>query len=120
MLECNYEDFVFNGFSKADGRPGKSSSHKNGYNGDFRYLRTDKSGKNVHLDKSDEKGDPCGWKGMDETRQNTFNDALYKFGWKDMLSWKYNKKLLNHSKHFKGHHHHLHVQNYKPNFTIKS
>ncbi|MFC5046166.1 hypothetical protein ACFSTE_04640 [Aquimarina hainanensis] len=119
MLECGYDDFTYNGFSLKDGAPGISKSHKNDYNGDFRYLRKDKSGKNVYLNKSSEKGDPCGWKGMDEVRQNKFNDALYKFGWKDMLSWKYNNKLLKHCKHYKNHHHHLHVQDYKPNLTIK-
>ena len=47
-------------------------------NGDFRYLRTDKSGNNVHLNKISAVGNPCSWKGMDEKRQNNFNDALYK------------------------------------------
>lgn len=117
MLDSGYEDFVFNGFSNEKGESiGGSRSHKNGVNGDLRYLRKDKSGKRVHLDIEAEEGDPCGWKGMDESRQNNFNDALYKYGWKSLLSWQYgpDNKLLNHSKHFANHHDHLHVQGYSP------
>ncbi|WP_428231637.1 glycoside hydrolase family 19 protein [Flavobacterium sp.] len=118
MLECSYKDFIFNGFSDHLGNSiGGSESHKNGMNGDLRYLRKDKSGKNVHLSLESESGDPCGWKGMDEKRQNTFNDALYKYGWKSMLSCKYNGKMLRHSKHFIDHHHHLHLQSFSP--TLK-
>lgn len=116
MLDCSYTDFTFNRFSNEKGQSiGGSKSHKNGMHGDLRYLRKDKSGKGVHLDLSFEIGDPCGWKGMDETRQNKFNDALYKYGWKSMLSWQYNSKTLHHSKHFENHNHHLHVQSFKPN-----
>ncbi len=87
-------------------------------NGDLRYLRKDRSGKNVHLNLQSETGDPSGWKGMDEMRQNQFNDALYKYGWKSMLSWNYsNGLLLNHSSHYDDHNHHLHVQSYRP--TLK-
>ena len=116
MLDCNYTDFTFNGFSNEKGQSiGGSKSHKNGMHGDLRYLRKDKSGKSVHLDLNSETGDPCGWKGMDEARQNKFNDALYKYGWKSMLSWKYNNKTLHHAKHFENHNHHLHVQSFTPN-----
>ncbi|ABQ05635.1 glycoside hydrolase family 19 protein [Flavobacterium johnsoniae] len=116
MLDCSFTDFIFNGFSDHLGRSiGNSKSHKNGMNGDLRYLRKDKSGKNVHLSLESELGDPCGWKGMDEKRQNEFNDALFKYGWKNMLSWKYNKKLLHHSIHYEDHHHHLHIQSFEPN-----
>ncbi|WP_428231639.1 hypothetical protein [Flavobacterium sp.] len=115
MLDCSYTDFVFNGFSDNLGNStGGSTSHKNGMHGDLRYLRKDKSGKNIHLSLESETGDPCGWKGLDEKRQNIFIDALFKYGWKDMLSWKYNHKLLNHSKHYEGHHHHLHIQIFTP------
>ena len=52
-----------------------------------------------------------------ELIRREFNDALYKFGWKSMLSWEYDEdKLLNHCKHYKGHYNHLHVQGYKPNY----
>ena len=45
MLDCGYDDFVFNGFSNEKGESvGGSKSHKNGFNGDIRYLRTDKKG----------------------------------------------------------------------------
>jgi len=116
MLDCSFTDFIFNGFSDHLGRSiGDSRSHKNGMNGDLRYLRKDKSGRNVHLSLDSESGDPCGWKGMDEKRQNEFNDALFKYGWKKMLSWKYNRKLLHHSIHYEDHHHHLHVQSFEPN-----
>ncbi len=118
MLECSFNDFTSNGFSNSKGESvGGSSSHKNGINGDMRYLRKDKSGKNVHLNLEGEHEDPCGWLGMDEERQNLFNDAMYKFGWKSMLSFKYNGKLLNHSKPDEKHNDHLHLQNYSiPNF----
>ncbi|GEM_PF-521483 len=70
MLDCGYSDFIFNGFSDDFGNSiGGSESHKNGMNGDLRYLRKDKSGKNVYLSLAAETGDPCGWKGMDEKRQ---------------------------------------------------
>ncbi|MDR2238213.1 MAG: glycoside hydrolase family 19 protein [Chryseobacterium sp.] len=115
MLDCSYEDYTFNGFSNERGESiGGSKSHKNGMNGDLRYLRKDKSGRKVHLNLDDEKGDPCGWKGMDENRQNNFNDALYKYGWKGILSWKYNGKILNHAIKFEDHHDHLHVQTFTP------
>jgi predicted chitinase len=116
ILENGYTDHVFNGFSNKNGESvGGSHSHKNGMNGDLRYLRKDKSGNMVVLNQSSETGNPCGWKGMDEIRQNNFNDALYKFGWKSMLSWKYNNnKLLNHTTHYDGHNDHLHVQGYNP------
>lgn len=121
MLECSYNDFVFNGFSNEKGESiGRSKSHKNGQNGDFRYLRLDQSGKRMNLKSADETGDPCGWKGLDEERQNAFNEALYKFGWKSMLSYKYDNdtKLLNRCTKDSElrHHDHLHVQGYKPQF----
>ncbi|SEM48717.1 Predicted chitinase [Chryseobacterium taichungense] len=120
LLECNYDDFVFNGFSNEKGESvGGSKSHKNGMNGDLRYLRTDKGGGTTDLFSSTE---ATGWKGLDETRQNTFNDALYKFGWKSMLSQNYgekNEKILNHCTNDKNrdHNDHLHIQGFSP--TLK-
>lgn len=121
MLECSYNDFVFNGFSNEKGEStGGSTTHKNGQNGDLRYLRLDQSGKRMDLRISDETGDPCGWKGLDETRQNAFNEALFKFGWKSMLSYQYNNdsKLLDRCSKDKSlrHYDHLHVQGYNPQF----
>ncbi|MDQ0595311.1 putative chitinase [Chryseobacterium ginsenosidimutans] len=120
LLECNYDDFVFNGFSNEKGESvGGSKSHKNGMNGDLRYLRTDKKGGKTDLFND---GEETGWKGLDETRQNTFNDALYKFGWKSMLSQNYgdkSDKILNHCTHDKdkNHNDHLHIQGFAP--TLK-
>lgn len=68
----------------------------------------------MHLTLSSETGDPCGWKGMDEVRQNQFNDALYKYGWKSMLSWRFDGRLLKHCSHYEDHYHHLHIQSFTP------
>ncbi|MGN7819448.1 DUF4280 domain-containing protein [Chitinophaga sp. 22536] len=116
LLECGYEDYTFNGFSHADGSSAPSVSHKNGYNGDLRYLRTDKAIARLNLFSDSETE---GWKALDTDRQTKFNDALYKFGWKSMLSQTYNEdKILNHcSPDPDGHHNdHLHVQEYSPNY----
>lgn len=120
MLECNYDDFTFNGFSNEKGESvGGSKSHKNGMNGDIRYLR-----KNKKIDKTDlfDNGEALGWKGLDEERQNNFNDSLYKFGWKSMLSQYFGEKknkLLRHCTNDSDNNHndHLHVQGYRP--TLK-
>jgi len=120
MLECGYGDFVFNGFSNEKGESvGGSKSHKNGMNGDLRYLRTDKKGGSTDLFNN---GTDVGWKGLDESRQNSFNDALYKFGWKSMLSQSYGdkkEKLLNHATNDSDNNHndHLHIQGFAP--TLK-
>lgn len=120
MMECNYDDFVFNGFSNEKGESvGGSQSHKNGMNGDLRYLRTDKAGGRTDLF---DNGETLGWKGMDEARQNTFNNALHKFGWKSMLSQNYGdrkEKILdrctNDSRN--NHNDHLHIQGFAPTLT---
>jgi hypothetical protein len=120
MLECGYDDFVFNGFSNEKGKTvGGSRSHKSGMNGDLRYLRTDKNGGTTDLFNDSE---ASGWKGVDEDRQNNFNDALYKFGWKSMLSQSYGarrEKLLNKCTNDPDNQHndHLHIQGYSP--TLK-
>ncbi|SFW70352.1 LysM domain-containing protein [Sinomicrobium oceani] len=111
MSEANIEDVTIVGFSVEDGSsPAPSTSHKNGRNGDFRYLRKDKSGGALYIDSSAED--------LDEDRQNDFNDALYKYGYTDLLSFKYNidseERLLNHSRHYANHHHHLHIQGFNP------
>lgn len=113
MLEVGYEDISCNGFSRADGTSTPSTSHINGINGDFKYLRLDGSTqtqRSLYINVSPEL--------MDEKRQIAFNEALFKFGWKRMLSWRYMKdgaeKLLPHATHLTNHHHHLHVQGYAP------
>ncbi|MCW2120372.1 hypothetical protein [Flavobacterium sp. 7A] len=118
MLEVNYLDIGCNGFSHKDGSSKPSRSHINGNNGDFKYLRTDKTlkcgpGTSLNLNKAPDS--------LDYIRQNKWNEALYKFGWKSMLGWTVtiNKetKYLQHISHkTTNHHHHLHVQNYEPQF----
>jgi hypothetical protein len=120
MLEVNYLDISCNGFSHKDGSSWPSRSHINGNNADFKYLREDKTlqcgnGTSLNISKSPDS--------LDYRRQNKWNDALYKFGWKKMLGWTYTikkkTKCLNHIPHkTTNHHHHLHVQNYKPQFKV--
>jgi muramidase (phage lysozyme) len=108
MLDCGYTDFSFNGGSGSSGETNAPSvSHKNGMHADLNYLRKDKSGSALDISGN-------GWKALDEERQNKFNDALYKYGWTDMLSWAFNGRTLNHARHFKNHNHHLHTQIFKP------
>ncbi|GAB0156699.1 hypothetical protein CHRYSEOSP005_19660 [Chryseobacterium sp. Alg-005] len=118
MLEVNYNDISCNGFSHADGSSSPSVSHINGNNGDFKYLRKDKKlmfgdGTSLDISANPDK--------LDDVRQNKWNDALYRFGWKSMLGWSYKRNgkvhYLNHlPKNTKNHHHHLHLQGYKPNY----
>jgi LysM repeat protein len=111
LSQTGTQDLTIVGFSIADGSsPPPSKSHINGRNGDFRYLRTDKSGGPLYINESPEL--------LDEKRQNALNDALYKYGYKDLLSYQYVKedeqKLLSHTRHFVNHHHHLHIQGFDP------
>lgn len=118
MLEVSYNDISCNGFSHSDGSSRPSVSHINGNNGDFKYLRKDKKlmfGDGTSLDIS---ANPDM---LDDVRQNKWNDALYRFGWKSMLGWSYKRNgkinYLHHlPKNTKNHHHHLHLQGYSPNF----
>ena len=118
MLEVNYNDISCNGFSHSDGSSRPSVSHINGNNGDFKYLRKDKKlmfGDGTSLDIS---ANPDM---LDDVRQNKWNDALYKFGWKSMLGWTYTRdgkiNYLHHlPKNTDNHHHHLHLQGYSPNY----
>lgn len=114
MLDTGFDDVSCNGFSDHRGHSiGGSSSHRNGVNGDFKYFRADGTTQtqgSLHINTSPEL--------MDEARQNSFNDALYKYGWHDLRAWRYTingeNKLLNHSQHLSNHHHHLHLQGYNP------
>ncbi|WP_346881331.1 hypothetical protein [uncultured Algibacter sp.] len=124
MLECSYDDYTFNGFSNEIGKStGGSHSHKSGYNGDFRYLRKDKSGGKLNLSYNKKVDDVEGWKELDIERQEKFNDALYGFGWKSMISQKYgtsgSKQLLKRCTEDKKkhqHYDHLHIQGYANDF----
>lgn len=114
MMEVGFEDIASTGFSMADGSPGESESHINGENGDFRFLRTDKNWTaRMYLDQG------AYVPFLDEHRQEAFNEALYKFGWRSQLAWRYVKngapRLLARTQHYKNHHHHLHVGKYTPN-----
>src|SRR5690606_30111161 len=83
LMSVGYDDVVSTGFSMRDGSPGISSSHINGENGDFRFLRIDRDGgAATHLNTA------AGVSALDEARQNKFNDALYMFGWKTQLAWR--------------------------------
>ncbi|CAD0009677.1 DUF6443 domain-containing protein [Flavobacterium salmonis] len=114
LSATNTTDLTINGFSLSDGKsPDPSVSHKNGINGDLRYLRTDYSGGAVVL----------GSENVDVARQNIFNASLYKFGWKDMISERFNGTLLDNtsSANDRGigsdHTNHLHMQGYNPSLT---
>lgn len=112
LMEVGFPDVVCTGFSLRDGSPGdESKSHINGQNGDFRFLRLDRSGGSLDLSEKPEL--------LDEHRQAELIDALYRFGWKQMLAWKYRlngvDKLLARTAHYPRHHHHLHVGRYQPN-----
>lgn len=115
MLEVGYEDIVCTGFSTEEGKTaGGSSSHVNGTNGDFRYLRNDGISGPLHIALAN--GQP---ELLDEYRQTEFIEALYRFGWKSMLSYRYQRdgesRLLTRTRHYSNHHHHLHLQSYSPN-----
>ena len=116
LLNCGFEDIVFNGFSNSKGGAGVSKTHFNGFNGDLRYLCTDKSGSNLHLDVDSKKDGIYGWKDMDKERMIKLVNALHLFGWKKFYSWKFNDELLPHSTQLDHHNHHLHMYSYEPNF----
>jgi len=112
------KDLTIIGFSNSDGSsPKPSTSHKNGLNGDFRYFSTDKSGDAVLLRDAN----------LDIDRQNTFNEALNRFGWKSMLSENFTpansttQTQLEYTTHYNKsrHHNHIHVQGYSPNLSIR-
>jgi len=123
-IEVGFNDIDFRGFSQNDGRSGTSKTHFNGYYGDFGYFCKDESrtplslqGKGKHIAVSSEGKKATynyGWGDMDEERQNKFNDALYKFGWRDgFWSWEYNNgQILSHSTQLANHYHHLHLKYY--------
>lgn len=114
LLEVGYTDVVCTGFSTHEGKTARgSSSHVNGTNGDFRYLRNDGRSGPLHL--AYEQARP---ELLDEARQKAFIEALYRFGWKSMLSYRYERdgetRLLARTRHYRGHYHHLHLQGYTP------
>jgi len=119
VAETHTTDLTINQFSLSNGgSPDPSVSHVNGKNGDLRYLRKDETGGGVVL------GSPK----VDVGRQSTLNNALNKFGWKDMISERFksggSSMLLPHtsSAHERGiksdHSNHLHLQGFKPKINI--
>lgn len=115
VAHAGVNDLTVNQFSKSDGSsPDPSKSHRSGKNGDLRYLRTDGSGGSVILGNS----------GVDVNRQNQLNDGLHLFGWKDMISERFNGGLLNHTSSAKergiksDHSNHEHLQGYSPNVQV--
>ena len=117
VADAHVTDLTINGFSLPNGQsPSPSKSHKNGVNGDLRYLRTDKSGGALTLGNSK----------LDFDRQSSLNNSLFKFGWKDMISERFTmgskrSTLLPHTSSAKergissDHSTHLHLQGFKPN-----
>ncbi len=111
--EANIKDLTVIGFSLSDGKsPSPSVSHKDGKNGDLRYLNTEQSGDATLV----------GAANMDVGRQSSLTNGLFKYGWKDMISEKRaDGSLLPHtsSANSRGiktdHATHLHLQGFKPN-----
>lgn len=120
MLDTSFDDISCNGFSDHRGHSiGGSSSHRNGVNGDFKYFRADGTTQaqgSLHINTNPEL--------LDEARQNSFNDALHKYGWRDLRAWRYTingqSRLLNHTQHLAYHHHHLHLQGYNPTIVDRN
>lgn len=114
VAECGYNDFNFNGSTSQDGTGAPSVTHVNGVAFDFRYLRKDKTGNNLHIDEHPE--------ALDIIRQEKFIDALGTFGYSKFYSYNIivNKKnfILKNSTHLVDHNHHLHIrrEGYSPKF----
>ena len=123
MAETGENDVTVIGFSESDGSsPSPSTSHVNGRNGDVRYLRTDETGGAIELQEE----------AFDKDRSQKMINALYNFGWKNILSENYlpygetdetKKTILDNTTHYdetSRHHNHAHLQGYKPNLTYYS
>jgi hypothetical protein len=115
--ETNFKDLGVVGFSLSDGAsPRPSTSHKLGKNGDLRYLNTGENGAGSNTRNSD----------FDIQRNSKLTNALFKFGWTDIISEKFgNSQLLPHTSSSKArgipsdHTTHLHLQGFKPKIIIK-
>ena len=115
--QANFKDIGVVGFSLSDGKsPAPSTSHKLGKNGDLRYLNTNEISASTNIRSSN----------FDVTRQSSFNEALYKYGWKDMISERFgNGNLLPHTsssierKIHSDHTTHLHLQGFNPTIIKK-
>ncbi|WEA00540.1 DUF6443 domain-containing protein [Mucilaginibacter sp. SJ] len=110
--DANVSNLTVVQFSLADGSsPDPSVSHKQGKNGDLRYVNTNEDGAATMV----------GAKNLDLEKQTDLNNGLYKYGWKDMVSERRpDGTLLPHTKSAKeshihsNHKTHLHLQGFKP------
>jgi RHS repeat-associated protein len=108
FVEVGASDFVITQFSYSNGAsPSPSTSHINGKNGDFRYLRKDQSGAQVTVFET----------AFDIQRNSQFTTALNRFGYKDLKSYYVpapfvNIGILPSTSHLEGHHNHLHLQGF--------
>lgn len=111
-------DMGFNGFSLEDGNTrAPSVSHYNGENGDFRYLRKDRSAGTLNIAQTPD--------AFDVARQVLFVNSLYKYGYgrtKNMLSYTFTlngkAQMLPHCSHLSHHDHHLHIQGFNHKSVI--
>lgn len=91
-----------------------SVSHAQGYNMDFRYIRSDRVDLGLISSTKEE------YSKMDLSSQNTFIDALKDFGWSDILGHNPSNDTSFKVKHATGHDNHLLCQGYNKTTTIKT
>ncbi|UZA37713.1 hypothetical protein [Moraxella bovis] len=112
MMSLGYAEYHGSGFSTITGDSGVSKTHINGINGDFRYLGV----KNSHMSRKTHTTDNH----FDWDANVRFVNTLYLFGYKQFLSRPVKvagNKMLPHSKSYKNHHHHIHLQGFNPRVT---
>ena len=102
---------AFNGNKPGTAHNGGSTSHVNGRNIDVRYIRSDRKLSPLTVD------DP----NFDKSANQKMVDSFYKYGFKSQLSYPMTQDgwILNHTKSFKNHHHHLHIQGFSPTIINK-
>ncbi len=114
IAATGYKDIVLNGFTDAEGIGSPSQTHTQGINADLRLLNKNKTNSPLMI------SDPL----LDEERMSTFTDALFKFGFKSMISNYFgpNKdKLIRHCSHDSAgiHKDHVHIQGFRPDLQKK-
>lgn len=115
--QANFKDIGVVGFSLSDGKsPAPSTSHKFGKNGDLKYLNTNENGAGSNTRNST----------FDIERNSTLTNALFKYGWKDVISERFgNGQLLPHTSSStergisSDHTTHLHLQGFNPKIIKK-
>lgn len=113
LIETGTTDLMINQFSYSDGgSPYPSTSHINGRNGDLRYLRSDHSGGTVTVHQGQ----------FDIYRNSQLTQALHRFGWTDMKSYRTTGPsgpnwILPRTSHLDHHADHLHLQGYSPSVS---